>query len=313
MPKGDLPLFDKGCFNGSIEVQSFTKGTTLRDSNKSVSYPFELEKEPSKLYVIASVERAFTVMPKLRIWLNDFSLSKEFKPNVEVNDGNSVFSTIIYDISPFGKKGRNELNFVRSSNDSMNVINVTVVSFYRDDDLKTDYKLNAGTIMLGNKETLELENMGKGILILGGKRGLAKVFTAKDILLSSYFMESDELEVNTEGKLKVTNEEGTSTLVFFYGTFSVVSPEIRINPQVMDKDGSIFLSVRNESDVQLDKMVMNLTVNGVTKFFKVYSPVRPNEELTERVSKSGEKLVNVNLRVVGVKSGMRIVIDKPLK
>ncbi|WP_054845650.1 hypothetical protein [Sulfuracidifex tepidarius] len=229
MPKGDLPLFDKGCFNGSIEVQSFTKGISLRDSNRSVSYTFELEKEPLKLYMIASAERSFTVMPKLRIWLNDFSLSKEFKPNVEITDGNSVFSTIIYDISPFGKKGRNELNFVRSSNDSMNIINVTVVSFYKDDDLKTDYKLNAGTVMLGNRETMELENIGKGILVLGGKKGSAKVFTAKDVLTSSYFMESDELEITTEGKLKVANEEGNSTLVFFYGTFSVASPEIRIS------------------------------------------------------------------------------------
>ncbi len=312
MPKGDLLLFDEGTFNGSIDVQSFTKMISLNNVRRNSSYLFELEKHPAKLYAIVSTERGSKTMPKLRMWINDFSLSKELKPNVEVTDGNSVFSTIIYDISPFGKDGRNELNLVRTSMDTLNLINVTLVSFYPDEDLKNEYKLNAGTLMLSQDESLTLENIGRGILVLGGKRGSAKVYTDKDEYSSNYFMESDELEVLAKSKVKVVNESGNGTLVFFYATFSTSSPEIRLEPRLTEKDNTLLLSVRNQSDVALDKMIMNLTVNGITRFFKIYSPLDPNQEVIEKIEKAGINLNNVNLRVVGIKSGMRIVIDTPL-
>jgi len=311
MPKGDLRTFDEGDFDGSLEVQSF-RGIPLDNVKRSVGYAFELEKKPAKLYIIASTERDLKSMPKLRIWVNDFSLSKEFKPNIELIEDRRALSTIIYDISPFGKEGKNELSFVKSSMDPLSLLSLVVVAFYPDQDIKTKYSLDAGMMILRENENLELESIGRGILVMGGRNGSARILTERNNYFSSYYnYESDEVEIHDGGKVNVISES-EYIAIMFYGTFSTKSPEIRLNPQLSTKDGNLLVYVKNESEVPLDKVIMNLTVNGITKFFKVYSSVSPNQELSEKVMQLTNGVTNVNLRVVGIKSGMRVVIDRPL-
>ncbi|MEM4138552.1 MAG: hypothetical protein QW250_03250, partial [Sulfolobaceae archaeon] len=83
MPNGKLLTIAEGSFDGIIEIQNSLKTSILGNDNKKYSTIFEVKKDPTNVFLIIFTESRSTVN-KWRVWINHFSLTKEFKPNLDI-------------------------------------------------------------------------------------------------------------------------------------------------------------------------------------------------------------------------------------
>lgn len=321
MPKGELMLLDEGDFDGSVDYQSFTKTVKLNSIHKETSFPIDILYKPYKLYVIIQVKHEKSYIPRWRLWLDNFSLTKEFKPNfeVETND-NQILSTIIYDITPIIKEGRHDIIISHPSIHTLSVLNVSTISFYKIEGFNTKYKLSIGSLILNPNEKVVFPLLDKSYFIVKNESKFGNLkFTDNNgniIYNSSPSNDSDEVEV--EGKrelvasLESTNEKDYGVILASYSLTEKV-PKINIDVDSKIDGGYIHLILRNNSEINLDKLIVNVMINGIQAHFKSFNNINCNSSFDLKLplqSWQNKKTNIVNIRIVGVKGGYRHIVDK---
>ncbi len=323
MPKGELAIFDEGKFEGTIDYQMFTKASRLDLNNREVSFPITLSSNPQKLYVMIQTKYNKSYKPRWRIWLDSFSLTKEFKPNVELDlDDKYVISTIIYDLTPIIKEGKHELVISHSSINSLELLNVSTISFYKQNGFSTTYKLSSGPLVLSCNEKVELELLNKAFLVARNesKFGNLKFIDDKGDIIYVFNLSSDSEELEIQGKRKVIvtldskNEKDYGVILASYN-FVEVTPKIDLDIQSKSDSSSIIFDIRNVSEIELDKVIINVFVNGAQVHFKVVNNMKRDANLTIKLplqqSQQNKKLL-INMRVVGIKGSYRRVFDRQI-
>lgn len=310
MPMGSISSFDEGVYNGTIEYDALAEGIKLSSSNRELEYTFDIDKVPEKVYIIINIERRRGLEPKWRLWLNDFSLTKEFRPNIEIDSGLSIVSSVIYDITPVIKQGKNIFSITYKGLDSITVDSVSHLAFFPVKEFETRYQLRSGVLLLKPKESLELDCLGECYIVAKNpsKEGRLEVGNFK---INGDNMVMD-VKVEREGKLSILYDapENLKTYgrVYSIYSFKYKVPTINLDVSANLKDGYLEIKIKNSSEIQLDKVLVNLFVNNVSVNFRSFNNIEIGKDLEYKVPLSNPK-GNVSLRVVGIKAGYRKVFD----
>lgn len=314
MPIGNIVTFDKGSFDGTIDYDFFTTSTKLSTSLKEFTYVINVDSKPEKVYIIFNIERDKNVEPKWRLWLNDFSLTKEFRPNIEVENGSRKISSIIYDISPLVKLGRNEFLITYKGIHEISLDSIGHVVFYRAEKFETKYDLMAGILVLKPGEEMKFNCYGECHLIAKNVGKNARLFVDSYLITSEN--EVEEITMRKQGDIYVRymSEGNSRSLAYIYNFYSInyKIPRIILNvdPKV-DKD-SLNVIITNLSEIELDKVIVNVLFNGLSISYKMFNDVKISDTLDIKVGLPLNKKGNLVIRAVGIKSGFRKTFDKSL-
>ena len=311
MPIGSVGVFDEGTFNGTIDYDALTEAVKLSSISRELKYTFDIDRKPEKVYVIINIERRKGLEPKWRLWLNDFSLTKEFRPNIEIDSGNSIVSSIIYDITPIIREGKNIFSIVYKGLESIIVDSVSHIIFYPAKEFETKYELRSGVLLLKPKENVNFDCLGECYIIAKNpsKEGSLEIGTNK----INGDNEVIDLKIEKEGTLDVFyNAPETSKAygrVYSLFSFKYKIPNINLDVLATVKDGYIEVKISNSSEIELDKVLANVFVNNLSINFKSFSNVEVGKTIEYKVPLNNSK-GNISLRVVGVKAGYRKIFDK---
>ncbi|MUM64120.1 hypothetical protein D1867_02405 [Acidianus infernus] len=313
MPIGKIATFDEGSINGSIEYSTLLKSTKVSSENRELLYTFYAEKKPIKAYIVIITETR-DLTTKWRLWLNNFSLTKEFKPIDTVKVGGSYYNLNIYDVTHLAREGKNEFVVSHSSIEGIWVHIINSVLFYEVPEFKTNYKLRAGIYLIQPSEEIELDGEGKNyIVIRNPNKSILKVVNSTGTVTTiGGSLDSDEIEV--KGHLSIIHESSQRSPAFLFLHYSEnsITPNISINVSgKIGRDNKAVITLYNDGEVDLDKVLLNAMLNGVTIHFKSFDNIKIGQKINYEffVPKKG----NVHLRIVGVKSGFRKILDKDLE
>lgn len=323
MPKGELAIFDEGYFEGSIDYQSFTKSIKLSNINKEASFSIDITSKPTKFYLIIQAKREKTYLPRWRLWFDNFSLTKEFKPNLEteVNDI-QVISTIVYDITPITKEGKHQIAVYHPSIQTLELLNLSLISFYKIEGFSTKYRLSAGSLILNRNDSVSFQLMKKSYFVIRNesKEGMVKISdtdgkTIYTVLPSS---DSDEIEIENNDVVTTTlqsnNEKDYGVILASYNLLEK-APKINFSVDSKVNNNIIYLYLKSESEISLDKLIINVMINGVPAHFKTFTNIEIDSAIDLKLPISipqNKKAQVINIRVVGIKGGYRKIIDKQI-
>ncbi|BFH74475.1 hypothetical protein SJAV_24190 [Sulfurisphaera javensis] len=311
MPIGSIAVFDEGSFKGTIEYDTMAEGIKLTSTSREMEYNFSIEQQPTKVYVILNIERKKGLEPKWRLWLNEFSLTKEFRPNIEVDSGTTIISSIIYDITPIVRQGKNIFSIIYKGLESITVDSVGHIIFYPAEEFETKYELYAGALLLKPKEKYEFSCSGECYIIAKNPSKETKLEIGNNVINGDN--EIVDLKIEKEGKINVyfdaiDNFKSFGRIYSLY-SFKYKVPNINIEVEGLQRDGYVEIKLINKSEVGLDKILANLFLNSLSINFKVFNDVKVGQVIEYKVPISNQK-GNVSLRVVGVKAGYRKIFDK---
>ena len=314
MPIGNMVRFDSGTFAGTIDYDFFIGPIKLSNTEKEFNYIIDMDSKPEKVYVIINVSRNKNVEPKWRLWLNDFSLTKEFKPNIEVEDGTNKLDTIIYDISPLVKQGKNELLISYKGIQEITIESIGHVVFYKAEKFETRYDLNAGALILRPGEELKFTCHGECYFIAknGGKDS--------KLLIDDYQIVGDnepqEVKMNKQGDVFVRfmSPNNSKSLAYIYSFYSIsyIIPLILLDINAQINQDGIEVNIKNLSEISLDKVIVNVLFNGLSISYKVFNDIKVSDSIALKVPLQSNRKGNILIRTVGVKSGFRKTFDKLL-
>lgn len=262
-------------------------------------------------------------MPRWRLWFDNFSLTKEFKPNLEteINDA-QVISTIVYDITPIIKEGKHQIAVYHPSIQVLELLNISLISFYRTEGFSTKYRLSAGSLIFNRNDSVSFHLMKKSYFVIRNesKEGMVKISdidgkTIYTILPSS---DSDEIEIENNDAITTTlqsnNEKDYGVILASYNLLEK-APKINFSVDSKVSDNIIYLYLKNESEISLDKLLINVMINGVPAHFKTFTNIDVSSTIDLKLPISvpqSKKAPIINVRVVGVKGGYRKIIDKQI-
>lgn len=314
MPIGNMITFDKGSFDGTIDYDFYTTPTKLNTTLKEFTYVINVDSKPEKVYVILNIERDKNVEPKWRLWLNDFSLTKEFRPNIEVDNGSRKISSIIYDISPLVKPGRNEFLITYKGIHEILLDSIGHVAFYKAEKFETKYDLMAGILVLKPGEEMKFNCDGECHLVAKNVGKNARLYVDSHVITSEN--EVEEVIMRKQGDIYVRymSESNSRSQAYIYSFYSInyKIPRIilEVDPKV-DKD-SLNVIITNLSEIELDKVIVNVLFNGLSISYKIFNNVKISDTLDIKVGLPLNKKGNLLIRAVGIKSGFRKTFDKSL-
>lgn len=319
MPVGKLAIFDEGVMKGTFEHITLIKPTVLSNENSEYTYKFEIENAPTKIYlqVNASYDKR-NIINKWRVWLNEFSLTKEFKPNLFIDSEFGSHASLLYDITPIlsGKKGKNEITIGYSGTDKLLINSLSLISLIDIEGFKTTYSLSTGCLMLMPGDLYTVNSIGKAYFILKSIEKSSKlIITSQQQELYNETYEDneiDEIELNASGNLnlKVEKNQKRPIIITSFYTYETISPKIYVNVLPKIDSNKLTLEVENNSDVDLDKLIINVLANGITIYFKTLQPlkIKENNKLEIPIPPN-RKNSNIMVRAVAIKAGLRKTFD----
>ncbi|MCY0858989.1 MAG: hypothetical protein OWQ54_01015 [Sulfolobaceae archaeon] len=318
MPLGKLAIFDEGEISGTIETNTQIKPTVLDYQNDEFTYKLDMENLPSKIYIQVNVSYSKkTSINKWRIWLDEFSLTREFKPNLLIDTELGYFASLLYDITPLigNKKGKHEITLSYSGSDKLVVDSISTISLYNSEGFKTKYKLHTGCLLLQPGENYELNSLGRAYFILKNLEKGAKleIMTQSRKLSNEAYEdgEIDEIEIETHGDITLFLEKAQKkpVVITSYYTYETRSPKIDLNLLPKLNSEKLDLKIENNSEIDLDKVIINVLANGITTYFKVLQPFKINQNEDIQIAIPQNKKSNITIRAVAVKSGLRKTFD----
>ncbi|AWR97596.1 hypothetical protein DFR86_08575 [Acidianus sulfidivorans JP7] len=313
MPSGKLAIFDEGNIQGSIDYLSMLKSTRLNAENRELRYPFYAEKKPIKAYILLITESKDNLV-KWRLWLNNFSLTKEFKPNYTLRIGKNYISMHLFDVTPLVIQGKNEFIVNHASIDGISIQVVNSVLMYDAPEVSTEYTLKSGILLIEPLERIDFNSMEKKnyIVLRNPNKSKLKVMNSEGVITEvGDSLDSDEIEA--EGNISIYHDSSQKNPAFVYLHYSTrsISPKIDISvDSKMNRKDEIIVCLENIGEVDLDKLIVNAMLNGVTINFKTFNNVKVGDKI--EYSFNVQKKGNLHLRIVGVKSGLRKILDKDI-
>jgi hypothetical protein len=312
MPLGNIVSFDTGTFDGTVTYDFLVKSIKLSGHEKSFNYVIDLEYKPEKLYVVLNIKRRRDVEPKWRLWLNEFSLTKEFRPNIEIDTGTLKLSSIIYDITPLAKIGKNEFSVSYKGLQEISLESIGYIAFYKAEQFITNYNLMSGVLALRPLEHATFQCNGECYFIVNNdKEG--------KLIVDNYEISGDEpeeIKFNKTGEIEVKSvSQNSKSLGYVYAFYSLKYkvPKIDVDIDYSLEGDSLTVKAVSNSEINLDKVIINVLLNGISINYRVFENIKPNSVIEYPVKLNGFKKGILNIRVVSIKAGYRKIFDKTLQ
>ncbi|QKQ99524.1 hypothetical protein GWK48_03160 [Metallosphaera tengchongensis] len=308
--------FDEGEIGGYVDHQSSVKSAILGSTFNEHTFNFYVEHKPVKGYLVIVTESPPEFI-KWRLWLNNFSLTKEFKPNLSFSgESKKETSFHIFDVTHLITSGKNELTISYNGARSLAVKVVSVVSIIEATGFHTAYSLRGGYLQLRPGDQIELKSLGRNYIVLKGNlREQVRIMNGKnfdDLIELNH--ECEEVEPESEGIVKVLNvteASKASVQLLLHYTYKSEAPALDFDliPNVI---GNVLqIRIVNTGEVDIEKVTLNVMVNGVTASFRTITNVGKGRDAVCEVQIPPRK-GNVLIRAVGIKAGLRRILDKEL-
>ncbi|MEM3946302.1 MAG: hypothetical protein QXL04_00005, partial [Metallosphaera sp.] len=305
-----------GEIDGYLDYQSSTKSATLGMSQKDYVFSFHVDERPAKGYLVIITESPADYI-KWRLWLNNFSLTKEFKPNLNYLIDDTQLSFHIFDVTHLMVSGKNELtiNYNGARPLTVRLANATLI--VRSPGFYSKYSLMAGLQQLRPGDVVELSSMGKNYVIIRNiSRGKVKVMNGKSVEdLIEVSHECEEIDTEAEGSIRIMNFSGqdkkTITQILLHYSYKASTPSLDFDAFPELTDDGVKIRLFNKGDVDIDKLTLNVMINGITAGFKTINRLGRGEGISCNISlpvRRGQILV----RIVGMRAGLRKIVDKEL-
>ncbi|ABP96072.1 MULTISPECIES: hypothetical protein [Metallosphaera] len=308
--------FDEGEVTGYLDYQSSTKSATLGNTLKDYSFSFYAEDKPVKGYLLVITESPPDYV-KWRLWLNNFSLTKEFKPNLSyVTDERKELHFHIFDVTHLLAKGKNELTVNYNSARPLTIRLANATMIVRSDGFFTRYSLRAGLLQLKPGEAMELKSMGRSYLVVrSNSRGKVKISNGKsqeDMLELGH--ECEEIDAEGDFVRILNSNEGQRTVTQILLHYSYASQTPRLDFDLIPELSGNNLQIRivNKGDVDIERLTLIVMLNGVTVGFRTLNDLSRGGE-TECVIQIPAKKGLIYIRSVGMRAGLRKIVEKELK
>ncbi|BCS91624.1 hypothetical protein [Metallosphaera javensis (ex Sakai et al. 2022)] len=316
MPVNFAP-FDEGEITGYLDYQSSTKSTTLGNTLKDYSFSFYVEEKPEKGYLLVITESPPDYV-KWRLWVNNFSLTKEFKPNLSyLTEDKRELHFHIFDVTHLLVKGKNELTVNYNSARPLTIRLANATMIMRSEGFFTRYSLRGGLLQLRPGEMMELKSMGRSYLVVRSNfRGKVRVSNGKsqeDTLELGHECEEIDAEGNFVRIFNPSSEEQRSVAqILLHYSYASQTPQLDFDliPELIGN--SLQIRVVNKGDVDIERLTLNVMVNGVTVGFRTLHDLSRGGE-TQCTIQLPQKRGIVYIRSVGMRAGLRKIVEKELK
>lgn len=312
MPNGLLATFDEGNFRGTIEYSSMTKPTRVYPGNTELVYPFYTESKPSRAYILLITETKSNSV-KWRLWLNNFSLTKEFKPNYTLLQGKNFMNLHIFDVTHLVKEGRNEFVIAHASAEGILVHLINSVVFYEVPEITTAYALKGGIYPIQPYEKIDFnyDTYKNYLIIRNPNKSKLKILNGSSVIAEiSERNDNDEIEAEGSISLIYESEQKNPAYLYLHYLSKMIAPKIDVEVEAKMIGNEIRLYLKNIGEMDLDKLIVNVMINGITVRFKTFTNLKVGEEIEDAftLSKKGKLYV----RLVGIRGGMRKILNKEL-
>ncbi|ALU12339.1 hypothetical protein EYM_02580 [Ignicoccus islandicus DSM 13165] len=302
--------------DGGVEIVTSLKVEDLNgESRRSTDIPlsFTIPEE-------ASIEKMFldlTVVGETRNWrvyIGDFSLTKEFKPTLSGSMGNSIIHKFIFDVTPTKHVVLSDpvLRVVNNSNSPIKVIQSSIVVFYSYKDLGQAHYYYGVSMRPFRALSGSLDPVKSGKIysvVYSRDRNNIKAKVGPCVSEVSFVgTEEIELECSKGGgyALEGTSEFVPLTLVL--GSFSYNLPKLTLETD--RSSNKIKIVIKNEGS-KADKVLVILYSSGAVLDRKDLGELNEGEakELEFETGKFKDVLV-MGIRLLWVKGKMRGTVDK---
>ena len=302
MAKGQVGVFAEGNVNGVVDLNLYDGPVELSTRKPEVTFPFTVYSRLSRAFVLIDVETPRNYTPLWRLLLNDFSLTKIFRPNIEVEHEGVRHSSIIYEVTPLLKEGRNEIKVVHKGENPLVVNAIAVINAYEVERFNTSYSFSAGELLIGPGESYEVQCEGECKALVKtpvDSRAIANYGVQERLDSPNYVYELD-----FDRPLKLVNDSQKGHLkLFALFKLNVRTPKISVN---VVRDGTK-VKVINDGEVSADRLIVNVLKNGVSQAYKVFDNVSVGKEVEVGVNLDSQGSYSV--RVVFSVSGFRKAFD----
>ncbi|NON62590.1 hypothetical protein [Acidianus sp. RZ1] len=312
MPIGKLAVFDEGFTDGSLEYSSAVKMQKLENLSKELEHIFYAEYKPSKAYIVIVTETK-NQFAKWRLWLNNFSITKEFKPNEDILMNGNFLNLHVFDVSPFVQKGKNQLVVSRMSNEPIYVHLISTATLYEVSGFRTEYTLGAGVLALKPYESIKLSGKENNYIVVRiPLKSKLIVEGSKNTLEMEGNSDGEEIEIPGEVFIRHEGKVKDPALIYLHYTSRESTPKIDIEANSRVENLLLNISIVNKSEIGLDRVLVNVMLNGITIYFKSIENVKDGDSLNLSFPLNQRK-GNLHLRVVGIKAGVRKILDKDVE
>ncbi|BCU67409.1 hypothetical protein HS7_08460 [Sulfolobales archaeon HS-7] len=306
----DMMTFDKEEFFEGVTEKLLLEKPIKNSINKGIndsSYIVNFENIPRKAFAVIGIEGR-TKQPKTwRIWINDFSITKEFKPNILVNHNKKLYFTAIYDISPIITT-KNVMTV--SYSDEIKILYALVFSTYLTEGFTTEYEISAGTTLLDNNKGLNFTSKGRVYAVVAAK-GIIKLRNNGEVIWSSNVNGLEELDITTRGNNELSYESTGKYhepgFLFVVCNEKIIVPNINFDVLKINEDNAMKLIIKNTGNVKLDNVIVTTLENGVSKSFRKYEQLKVGDEVHIEIKKNGMREITV--RIVGKKANFHKIKD----
>ncbi|UXD22521.1 hypothetical protein IPA_05780 [Ignicoccus pacificus DSM 13166] len=255
------------------------------------------------------------VSQKWRVYIGDFSLTKEFKPVLQKENGSEILSKFVFNVTPTKHVLLEEpvLRVVNTSSSAIKLLQSSLIIFYEYEGLgEAEYfygiSLDPQKTMVGS-----LDAQRSGMLYGVFKTSAPNKTKVKigDCFKETVLGEVDELvlECDKGGGYSIEPEKPVIPLTFIAGSYQLNTPKIEISKGKYE-NGKLEIVVRNKGS-KADNVVLVIYSSGRILGRAELGEMDRGEEKSAAFEITADRnMLGVNVRAIWVKAKLRDFTEK---
>lgn len=262
--------------------------------------PIKIEKVDKALLDVAISSTFNPLNIKWKLIFDDFTLTREFKPQILVEDNGSYYSKLIFDVAPVYRHGtRHVLGVQFEGAEPLTIEHVNLVVFYPVEGASSTVTYLSGALLLrpGEEtilnvpvEPIEGEGFVKIIGIVPSRQAKVKVFFNNELIgllegvLGVEEITSSPINVNKDNIIRIhhlpsatkyyPNSFRLSTVIV--GKNNMPLPRIIISNAQLEEN-KLIIELGNQGIAEPDRLILLVTHLGNIMYRNKLKPLKPGE------------------------------------
>lgn len=344
MSNGELKQYLAKKYNGDIIVSSINTSISVGGLRNPRFRKVILDIPPVKMSkadkVLLDVSISTTFNPlntKWKLLFDEFTLTREFKPQILVEDNGFYYSKLIFDLTPvYRHNTRHTLGVQFEGAEPITVEHVNLIIFYPVEGALSSITYLSGALLLkpGEETTLNVSiepTEGEGFIkiigVVPSRQAKVKIFFNNKLIhtiegvLGVEEVTASPIDVNNENIVKIQhlpsatryypNSFRLSTIIV--GKNRIPRPQITISEANIE-DNKLVIKIANQGTVEPDRLILLVTHLGSIMYRGRLKPLKPGEiELIEIPLKGIRGCNNITIRAIWSKLSKTEFIETKVK
>jgi len=344
MSNGELKQYLAEKYNGDIIVSSIDTSVSIgglrnpRFRKVILNIPPVKMSKVDKVLLDVSISTTFNPLNiKWKLLFDEFTLTREFKPQILVEDNGFYYSKLIFDLTPVYKYStKHTLGVQFEGAEPITVEHVNLVIFYPVEGASSSITYLSGALLLkpGEEtalnvsiEPIEGEGFVKIVGVVPSRQAKVKVFFNDKLIhtiegvLGVEEITASPIDVNDENIIKIQHLPSTtryypssfrlSTIIV--GKNKIPLPRITISETKVE-DNKLIIKITNQGMVEPDRLILLVTHLGSIIYRGKLKPLKPGEtELIEVPLKGIRGCNNITIRAIWGKLSKTEFVEAKVK